>query len=286
MAKKIRFPLEMDEGIEVRGIDSLRENFSMQRVMGYLADGKLITWLRDRYAIDMADAIEMLNKDDEKLAQNICDILGVEYNEETEENLEKAAERNAKIARLKEVTSEKKYLDNIDNVAFEQDDLYDLLDEEEDIIYLCGEHFSIPLAQDGVTYVGINNPIVFIDSKVEVDWDEKNILLSGVKYDEKYQNVVDSAEDTKKVPHEKVVDNVEKQHIREMMYSFGSYKANSYINFMRTPADKKESEQSFDLLAGEMSKLKYNIDADIEETKRMLKKAQIVNLGKHYLNSL
>ena len=207
MAKKIRFPLEMDGGVEVRDIESLRENFSLGRVMGYLADGKLITWLRDRYADDLADAIEALDKESASLAKEVCEILGVTYDETSEENLEKAAERNRKLSLLKEYTSESKYIDNVDCVAFEQDDLYDLLDEGVEIIYLCGDKFSIPLAKKGIKYVGINNPEVVIDSKIEVDWNEKKISLSGVKYDSKYQSVVDSAEEAKKIPDEKIVED-------------------------------------------------------------------------------
>lgn len=286
MAKKIRFPLEMENGVEVRDIDSLRENFSMQRVMGYLADGKLITWLRDRYVNDMADAIQLLDKNDEELAKSICDILGVEYNDETEENIEKAKERNEKLARLKEITSENEYIDNIDNVAFDQDDLYDLLDEEADKIYLCGERFSIPLTQEGITYIGINNPVVVIDSKVEVDWEEKKIALLGIIYDEKYQGVMDSVAGIKLKLYQKAVENVKEQNVRRTKLSIGSYKANSYINFMLTPKDKKESEKYFDLLAAEIGDVKYDIDMDIMDAKQMLTNAKIVNLAENYINSL
>lgn len=131
----------MDGGVEVRDIESLRENFSLGRIMGYLADGKLITWLRDRYANDLADAIEVLDKESDSLTKDVCEILGVTYDETSEENLEKAAQRNRKLSLLKEYTSESKYIDNVDSVAFEQDDLYDLLDEGSETIYLCGDKF-------------------------------------------------------------------------------------------------------------------------------------------------
>lgn len=292
MAKKIRFPLEMDGGVEVRDIDSLRENFSLQRVMGYLVDGKLITWLRDRYANDMAEAIDELDRDDESLAKKICEILGVEFDEATEENIEKAEERNKRLARLKEITLEKEYLDNIDSVAFEQDDLYDLLDEEINKIFLCGERFSIPLAQEGITYIGINNPVVVIDSKIEVDWEEKKIVLAGVKYDSKYQGIVDGADETKRILYQKAVENVapnasaqsSKRSNRKSLY--GKYISNSYINFMLTPADKNNSEKSFELLAKEIGSVKYDIDKDIESAKKMLVDAKVVNLAENYLKSL
>ncbi|MCD8105015.1 MAG: hypothetical protein LUF35_08460 [Lachnospiraceae bacterium] len=47
MAKKVRFPLEMEDGVEVCGVEELREHFSLERVLAYIADGKMLTWLRD-----------------------------------------------------------------------------------------------------------------------------------------------------------------------------------------------------------------------------------------------
>lgn len=263
VAKKVKFPLEMDGGVEVRDIVSLRQNFSLKRVMGYLANGKLVTWLRDRYANDLADAIEELDKNEASLAKRICGILGVDFDEDAEETFKKAEERNRKLARLKAVSSEKEYIDNIDYVAFEQEDLYNLLDEGAEKIYLCGEVFSIPLVIEDISYVGINSPVVLIDSKVEVDWEKKNITLSGVKYDDNYQKVVESA-----------------------VTSYRRYVTNSYISFMLTAVEKKESEKSFCLLAKEMRTLKYDIDNDIQRTKKMLIELKIVNLAESYLKNL
>lgn len=69
-------------------------------------------------------------------------------------------------------------------MAFDQDELYDLLDEKVNEIYLCGDRFAIPLSVQDVSYKGINNPVVVIDSKTEVDWLAKGITLEAVRYDE------------------------------------------------------------------------------------------------------
>ena len=292
MTKKIRFPLVMDGGVEVRDIESLRENFSLGRIMGYLADGKLITWLRDRYANDLADAIEVLDKESDSLTKDVCEILGVTYDETSEENLEKAAQRNRKLSLLKEYTSESKYIDNVDSVAFEQDDLYDLLDEGSETIYLCGDKFFIPLAEEGITYIGINNPVVVIDSEVEVDWNEKKISLTGVEYDSKYQSVIDSAEETKKILYEKAVEDAKsttnkyKSTDRERVVNSARYSSNSYLNFMLLPVDKAAAERSFDLLSGELGNTMYHIDDDIKETKKMLLDMRIVGMADDYISSL
>ena len=153
-----------------------------------MKEGKLVVWLRDRYVNDIADAVENLDIQDEELAKKLCEIFEVAYDETTEEELEKAAEREERIQKLRKYTDDKQYEKVIDNVAFDQDELYDLLDEDAETIYLCGERFSIPLAKTGVTYIGINNPVVVIDSKVEVDLNEKGIILQQVTYDEKVGN--------------------------------------------------------------------------------------------------
>lgn len=185
MAKTIRFPLEMDDGKEVRTLDELRDSFSLERVLAYLEDGKLITWLKARYADDIAQSLEALAKDDPELPKKVCEIFGVEYDESSAADMEKAAEHNRKLALLKDFTDDKKYLDVVDSIAFDQDDLYDLLDEGVTTIYLCGEKFSIPTGKNGITYIGINKPIAVIESVKPVDFESKSIVLKNVEYDKK-----------------------------------------------------------------------------------------------------
>lgn len=185
MAKKIRFPLEMKDVVEVRDLDGLKENFSLERVLFYLADGKLETWLRDRYMDELAEAVSGLDKEDAELNRKICDIFEVEYEEEDEADIEKAMERKRKMGLLEEYTDDKQYFDVVDQIAFDQDDLYDLLDEDETVIYLCGDKFSIPLGKQGVSYIGVNNPTVVISSKEIMDFAAKGISFENVKFDGK-----------------------------------------------------------------------------------------------------
>ena len=92
MAKKIRFPLEMENGVEVRSMEELRENFSISRVLSYLKDGKLEVWLRDRFETDIVDKIEQLDLQAEDLAKKLCEIFDITYNEEAEDELKKEEE--------------------------------------------------------------------------------------------------------------------------------------------------------------------------------------------------
>ena len=77
MAKKFRFPLEMENGVEVRSIEELKENFSLAKILIYLSNGKLLTWLRDRYIDDIANEVEKLDCSDPNLAKKISDIFNV-----------------------------------------------------------------------------------------------------------------------------------------------------------------------------------------------------------------
>lgn len=191
MAKKIRFPLEMENGVEVRSIEELRNNFSISKVLGYIYDGKLVTWLRDRYANDIADLLDELDVQDDKLAKKVSEIFEIPYDEELELKMEKISERAKRIVLLKKYTDDKQYEAVIDNVAFNQDELYDLLDEGVKTIYLCGDKFSIPLSKEGITYFGINKPMAVIDSKKEVYWAKKGITVENVLFDEKYRAVIE-----------------------------------------------------------------------------------------------
>lgn len=39
MARKIRFPLKMKNGAEVRTLDELKANFDLESILGYFTDG-------------------------------------------------------------------------------------------------------------------------------------------------------------------------------------------------------------------------------------------------------
>lgn len=193
MAKKIRFPLKMKDEIEVRTMDELLENFSIVSVLEHLESGKLRTWLLNCHEEEIAEQLDTLELSDADLAAKVCAIFGVEFDSSEIEDMEIIKERNRKITLLKERADDEKYIDVIDQVAFDQDDLFDLLDDGETTIYLCGNSFSIPLGKKGVTYIGIDQPMVKIASKKAVDWAEKGITLTNVCFDDAYQTILSEA---------------------------------------------------------------------------------------------
>ena len=71
MAKKVRFPLEMEDGVEVRSMEELRDNFSLSRLLEYFNDGRLVTWLQDRYENTIAEEIAAINPNEEDVEKKI-----------------------------------------------------------------------------------------------------------------------------------------------------------------------------------------------------------------------
>lgn len=179
MAKKIRFPLEMADGTQVRTLDELKEHFDLGSVLEFYKNGRLLTWLQDRYLETEADAVQSLDEGASGFQASLCKIFGVEHNGETID-VEEIERRQERLKRLRTYTDEKEFIDHIDQVAFDQEELADLLDDEQKEIYLCGDKFNIPISQHGVRYIGINSPTVHISGKVP---DNSSIDDLGISFE-------------------------------------------------------------------------------------------------------
>ena len=183
----VKFPLEMSNGTQVRNISELKENFDVEKVVGYFLDGKLKKWLDARWYEEEAEAVENLKADDPELAEKLCKIFGIEYHKEVEINPEEIAERNARIAKIKQYTDDEEIIKNVDLVAFNQEELAELYDKGEQKIYLCEGEFVVPKSKKDLDYKMIG--------KVKVD---------GLFGEEKYGEVMreNLMNDTKCFPTE------------------------------------------------------------------------------------
>ena len=154
MAKKIKFALKMNN-VDVRSLETLRENFDFEKAAAYFLNGKLIEWLESRYYNEEAEKIRNLNKDDKNFGKNLCTALGVDYQGNTEIDLDTTAGLNEKLAKLKQLTADEEIISHAAQVAFSQEDLVYLLEKGESNIYLCGEQFQIPVHLENRKYIGI-----------------------------------------------------------------------------------------------------------------------------------
>lgn len=182
MARKVKFPLHMANGADVRTLDDLIANFDLTSVLGYYSNGKLLTWLKDHYCDVEAAKVEAINPDG-NLAKQICAAFGIEPDEETEDvDMDFVARRNEKKQELLALGATKEMIDKIDFVALNQDDLIDCLDSGCKTIYLAKGRFIVPLSVPDVTYIGVFDPTVVIRATDNVDFASKHLTFQDVHY--------------------------------------------------------------------------------------------------------
>ena len=177
LTRKPKTPLFLND-VEVRDIESLRENFNVAALADYAFDGSLIKFLRERYYEDEAEKVEALTRNDPKLEDKLYKIFGVQKSEDPEIT----AWRNERLAKLKTFTNDTNIFAKVDSVAFNQEDLGDLLDEGADEIYLCNNNFRIPLKVTNKKYIGIGNAVAVIKSDTAVNFDLLNISFENVNF--------------------------------------------------------------------------------------------------------
>lgn len=191
MARRIKFALEMKDGVQVRDIETLREHFDLESVMGYFLNGKLATWLHDRFHEEEARQVEALQETDTEIHEKLCKILGVSFQElDSTDSPDSIRERNKRMERLKQYTNDPDIIEKVDSVAFRQEDLANLLHDGIEEIYLCGKRFTIPLTVENRKYIGIGKNVeATIPSDEPVDFDELGIQFDNVVFNAEYEKI-------------------------------------------------------------------------------------------------
>lgn len=174
MAKKT-FALEMN-GIEIKTLEDLRENFNLEKAVDYFQSGELLDWLNDRFYDDEAEKIENISPDDKNLSQKICAALNVEC----DEDLEFTQRIREKKKILEEKTDDQNIIDNATTTALNQDDLANLLNMDYQTIFLCGENFTVPIRVSDKKYIGVlSTPKIKIKANSQEELDAKNISFEN-----------------------------------------------------------------------------------------------------------
>lgn len=272
MAKKIKFPLEMASGVQVRSLEELKENFELEKVIEYYMNGKLFIWLKDRYYDNEADQISKLDSKDKNLKEKICNVFHVEYTASQEIDIIKLKVRAKRTFELKKYTDDEEIIKSIDKVAFSQEELTSLLYEGVNLIYLCGRQFIIPLNKENVTYIGVNNPIAIINSEVFVDFSKRNILLKNVIYNEKYQNIIKN-------------NSVKKEKVKTEV-SAAQYKTSALFDPIMMIVDRKESSRIFDVINSKLSEINCSIDEKTRSRVDIIRHADLGGMFDNYLDRI
>ena len=161
-------------GKQIRQLEALRESFDLLPVLEYYKNGKLLKWLQDRFYENEAAALELLDENAPDFVQQLCAIFGVEYSGE-EIDIEEIAQKQERLAKLRTYTDDAEVISNIELVAFDQEELAELLHSGAEKIYLCADSFVVPVSQKNKCYIGINNPAVHIGGEIPENWDEQSI---------------------------------------------------------------------------------------------------------------
>lgn len=194
--RRIKFALELKDDEQVRSLEELQEHFDLEKIIGYYQDGKLLTWLEDRFYDDEADEIKKLSGDESDLGEQLCRIFNIEHSDvQDADDPETIAWRKERLERLKQFTDDSSILQHVDWVAFDQDDLEEILHEENcDTVYLCHSKFVFPsgiLRKKNMRYIGIGKNVeAVIKSNEPVDFDGLGIVFENVIFDEKYEKIV------------------------------------------------------------------------------------------------
>jgi hypothetical protein len=181
MTKKIKFPLEMNKGVQVRTIGELKENFDVEKILEYFVDGKLQTWLEDRYYEEEAEKISALSISDKELKSHLASVFGIEYYSSEIIDVKVIESRNKKSKLLRQVCNEEEILRNIDSVVFNQEELNDIMLTKPDKVYLFDGVYTIDTNICYITYSGIGDVTVSLKGDGYIDLDGDRIVFKNVK---------------------------------------------------------------------------------------------------------
>lgn len=280
MAKKIKFSLIMDNNVQVRTLEELRENFNMEKVIAYYSDGKLINWLKDRYYDVEAEKISRLNKNSNDFKKDLCEIIGVQFFDD-ELDIEAIELKNRRISYLKQFTDDKEILEQINSVAFNQDELADLLDEDVKKIYLCGDVFQIPLRKENISYIGVNKPKITISSNQDIDFSKLNISFKNIELNN-VNNVRIVTQENKNV--DTYIENEEDKLKLAQEYIDGvNGKKKNYVKAFTLFKEIAEDGNDLGLYKlGTCYEYGYGVEEDYKKAFECYTKASLYGLGEAY----
>ena len=179
--KKIKFPLVMKNGEEVRDIEALRNNFDMESVAEYYSNGKLERWLENNYYDDILEKVRELTGDEADFGELLAKALGAEWNGTEKINLQSIMKRTELREQLKPYVSEEE-LEKMEHIADTQEELERLVQSGCSPVYLFGKTFSIQEWMGNTEFIGIGHPVVDLEIHSREELQKKKIKLRDVEF--------------------------------------------------------------------------------------------------------
>ncbi|MBR4642893.1 MAG: hypothetical protein IKO74_09305 [Selenomonadaceae bacterium] len=169
--------------VQCSAAQDLTRVFTLAELVEMTRAGFLQQWLAENFSEEAAqilspEEISSWNDDDLKLA--LCEALAIDTTELSDYDT-RAIERALNRRHLKEIFIDKDAGDMSGTVVTNQRELNDALNAGDDVIYLVGGVFQIPLHKGGVTYFGRENAIVEIPNLCDVDFDRAEISLNDLQ---------------------------------------------------------------------------------------------------------
>jgi hypothetical protein len=185
LKKSIKFPLVMHSGAKVRTIEELRENFDLDSVIELFFDGRLMTWLEQRFYKRELEQIEKIKdmtfEEAEAIAEKLYEIFAVPFSKDSLD-VSHIIKKGQKMEMLKQLSNGEHY--NVEQVVLSQEELCGILkDNKSDgdkIVYLLGDTFEVSDEYPNVHYIGLNSPTITLLSKGKFNAKQKGISFTNV----------------------------------------------------------------------------------------------------------
>lgn len=247
MAKKIKFPLQMKDGYKVRTMEELRVHSDPESLIAYFLDGKLKSWLKDRYYQEEINQINKLKFSDDNLLQNLYDILNINKKNDDMEKFEidDILRKYNILSKVKQYTDNKEVLENIDFIATSQDEFEDILKIGVSTVYLLGNKFVLPQGVENIHIKGINNVEVEVNSEEVIDFEKIKVCFENCYFDSTYELIVEQK-------------RLEEENLHKKKKS--EYKVSNVFDYLLSDSDRKKSAKIFNEIKNGFLDFEFDID--------------------------
>lgn len=162
----------------------LAENFSLDELLTFAKQRNLQEWFQENFYASEARKIAATIKNDSSDAELkllLCKIFDMPLENLSATELEEISAFVGKNQRrelfLKKLPGDDRKFEFVET----QGELFQALQNEAQVIYLCGGAFRIPINRRGVTYIGCENAIIDLDEEFDVDFDASEIVLEDLQ---------------------------------------------------------------------------------------------------------